>query len=166
MRIQGGIFKDSAATMALGTVCHELSGLELSLKNARRMIEERLIAGTGKLLEGDLPKRESFAESSLFAEFNNRMSQSLESLEVFSVRDAMIELKTRMLALPDVTGHEIVQMSKEVCNLYLFFMKNYRIRIEEDFLESFLTGAENCSSAAELLDRKSVVSGKSVCATV
>lgn len=152
MRIQGGIFKDSSATMALGTVCQELSGLELSLKNARRMIEERLIAGTGKLLEGELPKRESFAESSLFTDFNHRMSQALESLEVFSVRDSMIELKTRMLALPDVTGHEIVQMSKEVCNLYLFFMKNYRIRIEEDFMENFLAGAENCSSASELFD--------------
>ena len=51
MRIQGGILKDSAVTMSLGTVCHDLMGLEQSLRNARLWIEERLVSGTGKLLE-------------------------------------------------------------------------------------------------------------------
>ncbi len=152
MRIQGGIFKDSAATMSLGTVCQDLTGLEQSLKNARLWIEERLVSGTGKLLEGDFPQRESFAESSLFTEFNQRMSQALESLEVFPVRDTMMDLRSKMLSQPGITGHEILQMTKEVCNLYLFFMKNYRIRIEEDFLDSFLAGADNCGSASELFD--------------
>lgn len=152
MRIQGGIFKNCSASMALGTICHEPWELDHSLKNARLWIEERLIAGTGKLLDGEFVRQESFAETALFTEFNNRMSQALESLEVFPVRDAMMDLKSGMLSHPGVSGHEILQMAKEVCNLYLFFMKNYRIRIEEDFLENFDTGAENCGSAAELFD--------------
>ena len=45
MRIQGGILKDSAVTMSLGTVCHDLMGLEQSLRNARLWIEERLVSG-------------------------------------------------------------------------------------------------------------------------
>lgn len=138
--------------MALGTICHEPWELDHSLKNARLWIEERLIAGTGKLLDGEFVRQESFAETALFTEFNNRMSQALESLEVFPIRDAMMDLKSGMLSHPGVSGHEILQMAKEVCNLYLFFMKNYRIRIEEDFLENFDTGAENCGSAAELFD--------------
>ena len=52
VRIQGGILKDFAATLSLGTVCGGLDGLDSSLKNARLLIEERLVAGTGKLLEG------------------------------------------------------------------------------------------------------------------
>lgn len=55
VRIQGGILKDFAATLSLGTVCGGLDGLDSSLKNARLLIEERLVAGTGKLLEGELP---------------------------------------------------------------------------------------------------------------
>lgn len=152
MRIQGGILKDIAVTMALGTVCKSLEELGGSLKNARLWIEERLMIGTGKLLEGEFTRQGDFSESSLFAEFNQKMSKALESLEVFPVRDAMIELKDGMLARSGITGHEILQMTKEVCNLYLFFMKNYRIRIEEDFLESFLAGADNCASAPELFD--------------
>lgn len=152
IRVQGGILKDFAVTLALGAVCGELEGLDASLKNARVLIEERLVAGTGKLLEGELPMKDSFADSNLFAEFNGRMSQALESLEVFQVREVMMQLKSQMLAIRGITGHEILQMTKEVCNLYLFFMKNYRIRIEDDFLENYNAGADNCASAAELFD--------------
>lgn len=152
IRIQGGILKDFAATLSLGTVCGGLDGLDSSLKNARLLIEERLVAGTGKLLEGELPQKGSFADSTLFAEFNSRMSQALESLDVLSVREALQQLKSQMLASPGITGHELLQMTKEVCNLYLFFMKNYRIRIEDDFLENYNLGADNCASAQELFD--------------
>lgn len=152
LRVQGGILENFSVTIALGTVCERLEELEASLKNARLLIEERLIAGTGKLLDGELSANGSFAESEEFTEFNGLMSQALESLEVFAVREAMLKLKSRMLSLRGVTGHEILQMTREVCNLYLFFMKNYRIRIEEDFLESYNAGADNCASAAELFD--------------
>lgn len=152
MRIQGGILGDISVTMALGTVCYSQKGLSESVKNARLWIEERLVAGTGKLLEGEFSRKENFSESSLFGEFNQKMTKALESLEVFPVRDAMTELKEEMIGRPKITGHEILQMTKEVCNLYLFSMKNYRIRIEEDFMESFLAGADNCASASELFD--------------
>ena len=152
IRMQGEILKDFAVTLSMGTVCAEIGGLDVSLRSARMMIEERLVAGTGKMIEGEPVDRASFAESSMFAEFNGKISQALESLEVFQVREVLQQLKTQMLAEPGITGHEILQMTKEVCNLYLFFMKNYRIRIEDDFLENFNIGADNCASAEELFD--------------
>ena len=51
--------------------------------------------------------------------------EALETLEVFPVREAMMQLKNQMLAARDVSGHEILQMTKEVCNLYLFFTLSY-----------------------------------------
>lgn len=152
MRIQGGILKDFAVTLSLGCTVESLAELDASLKHARLLTEERLIAGTGKLFEGDLPVRETFADSDLFGEFNTRMSQALETLDVFQVREAMLQLKNQMLAAKGVTGHDILQMTREACNLYLFFMKNYKIPIEEDFLEQYNVGADNCASAAELFD--------------
>lgn len=152
MRVQTGILKDCVVTMALGSVQEDIRGLELSLKQARYLIEERLIVGTGKLLEGEISERLSFADSDLFVEFNAKMSQALETLDVFQVRETMMHLKTQMTATRGITGHEILQMTKEVCNLYLFFMKNYRIKVEEDFLENYNIGADNCASADELFD--------------
>ncbi len=152
IRIQGGILEELSATMALGTVSQELAGTEASLKSARLWIEERLVAGTGKLYEGEPPKKGSFPESQMFSDFNKKMVQALESLEVAQVREVMAGLKAGMLARPGTTGHEILQMTREVCNLYLFSMKNYQIRTEEDLLERFLVGADNRASASELFD--------------
>ncbi len=152
IRVQGSILQDIAVTMSVGTACGEPSGLWASLRNARMLIEERLIAGTGKLMEGEFPAGSSFADSDLFADFNVRMFQVLETLDPFQVRELMVQLKSQMLAARGITGHDILQMTREVCNLYLFFMKNNRIQVEEDFLEQYNTGADNCGSAAELFD--------------
>ncbi len=152
IRIQGGILEGFSATMALGTVCDELAGVGASLKSARLWIEERLVAGTGKLYEGEPPRKGSFSESQMFSDFNKKMVQALESLEGSQVRKALLGLKDGMLTRPGTTGHEILQMTREVCNLYLFSMKNYQIPMEEGFLESFLEGADNRASAAELFD--------------
>ncbi len=152
VRMQTDVLNNCAVTMALGEGCKEIRELDQSLRSARILIEERLVAGTGKLLEGQVMEQRLFTESDLFVEFNKSMSQALESLDVFQVRETMVQLKKRMISTRGVTGHEILQMTKEVCNLYLFFMKNYRLRIEDDFLESYSNGADNCASAEELFD--------------
>ena len=72
MRIQGGILRDFAATMALGEAQGAIASLDESLKNARLLIEERLVAGVGKLLEGKSKGGGAFAGSEQFAEFNQR----------------------------------------------------------------------------------------------
>lgn len=41
-------------------------------------------------------------------------------------------------------------MTKEICNQYLFFMKKYRLPVEENFMENFSISADNCADAAEL----------------
>lgn len=152
IRIQTDVLEDCMVTMALGRACEDIGELELSLRHARILIEERLVVGTGKLLEGEIAARKSFNESDAFAEFNKNMSQALESLDVFQVREAMIQLKKNMLSTHEISGHDILQMTKEVCNLYLFFMRNYKLWIEEDFLENYSKRADNCASAEELFN--------------
>ncbi len=40
-----------------------------------------------------------------------------------------MKLKEGLLEQPDMTGHEILQMCREVCNLYLFFMKIIKFQL-------------------------------------
>lgn len=152
LRVQGEILQNFSVTAALGKECGELSGLEASLTHARRLIEERLVAGTGKLLEGELPDESRFTESPAFAEFSPKFTQALEGLEVFPVRDALLRLKNQMLARKELSGHAFYETGKEIISLYQFSMKNYCIRIEETFSQNVLSGAENCASAPELFD--------------
>lgn len=150
--VQSSILEGLSVTLAAGAGGRDIGNLENSLKNARLLAEERLVTGTGKLLEGDMETTGEFAESSIFTQFNSQMFQALESLEVSHVRGVITELKNNMLAQEKITGHEILQMTKEVCNLYLFFMKNNKIAIKEGLLEEFNAGADNCASAAQLFD--------------
>lgn len=152
IRVQGDILKNLAVTMALGEGVGRLSEIGISLKNARLLIEERLLGGTGKLMEGSIDSGESFADSEIFAKFNDRISHTLESLDSFAVREELIYLKTKMLAAKEISGHEILQMTKEICNQYLFFMKKYRLPVEENFMENFSISADNCADATELFD--------------
>ena len=98
IRVQGDILKNLAVTMALGEGVRRLSEIGISLKNARLLIEERLLGGTGKLMEGSIDSGESFADSESFAKFNDRISHTLESLDPFALREELIYLKTKMLA--------------------------------------------------------------------
>jgi len=152
IKVQGDILKNLAVTLALGEGTGRLSEIDTSLKNARLLIEERLISGTGKLMEGSIDSGESFADSEIFAKFNDRISHTLESLDSFALREELIYLKTKMLAAKEISGHEILQMTKEICNQYLFFMKKYRLPVEENFMENFSISADNCADAAELFD--------------
>lgn len=79
-------------------------------------------------MEGKIESGESFADSESFAKFNDRIAHTLESLDSFAVREELIYLKTKMLAEKEISGHEILQMTKEICNQYLFFMKSTAFR--------------------------------------
>ena len=152
IRVQGDILKNLAVTMALGEGVRRLSEIGISLKNARFLIEERLLGGTGKLMEGSIESGESFADSEIFAKFNDRISHTLESLDSFAVREELIYLKRKMLAAKEISGHEILQMTKEICNQYLFFMKKYRLPVEENFAGKLQRiSANNQADEAKLL---------------
>ena len=78
IRVQGDILKNLSVTLALGEGVVSLPEIGSSLKNARLLIEERLLAGTGKLMEGKIESGESFADSEIFAKFNDRIAHTLE----------------------------------------------------------------------------------------
>lgn len=145
------ILEGMRVTIGYGTPVEAIGSLRLSLRSARYLVEQRLVAGTGKLLEGELRDGANLADGDWFAEFNQAMGLALESLDRQQVRDCLQKLKEDLLGIPDVTGHEVLQMCREVCNLYLFFMKNHKITIEQNFIERFNQGAESCASAEELL---------------
>lgn len=144
------ILEGVKVTLGFGEPVESVDELRRSLRNARYLIEQRLISGTGKLLEGSIRSSASLPDHPWFFEFNQMMNGALESLDWNQVRDALVKLRADLQQIPEVTGHEILQMSKEVCNLYLFFMKNHKIGIEQNFIERFGKGADCCSSVEEL----------------
>lgn len=145
------ILEGLRVTIGFGMAVSEITRLNSSLKSARHLVEQRLVAGNGKLLEGELRSSFHLASSQWFNQFNQSMNTALESLDRQQVRNCLMKLKDGLLQQPEMTGHEILQMCREVCNLYLFFMKNHKITAEQNIMERFNQRVEFCSSAGEVL---------------
>lgn len=144
------ILEGIRVTIGFGSPVERVQELRQSLRDSKYLVEQRLVSGTGRLQEDTIRTSSNLAESSWFFEFNQSMSAALESLDKNQVRGALRRLKEDLMQISEVTGHEILQMTKEVCNLYMFFMKNHKIGIEHNFMERFNKGADYCASVDEL----------------
>jgi two-component system, response regulator YesN len=88
----------------------------------------------------------------LFYEFNREMNAALERLDKEGVISAIRELKEGLKNRPETSGHEILQMAKEVCNLFLISMRYNKYQMEGagNFLEDFSMNANDLGSIHKL----------------
>lgn len=125
-----------------------------SLSQARFMLHQRIINGTGRVIETiDFQQHnDHFINSDDFHRFNKDFERALESLNVVEMRTVIYCLMEQLQGTPEVTGYEVLQLSKEVCNLYLFYMKNKKINIENEkkFMDTFNQSADDCPNIQRL----------------
>ena len=141
-------------TIGAGAGVDGLDKLRQSLKSSRWMIQQRLLAGTGKVIEEPVKTSSNLTESDIFHRFNTEITKVLESLYNDQLMIVIDQLKDQLLQRDNISGYEILQMSREVCNLYLFHMRNRKIAIDNEttFMESYNAGAEECASVEDLFD--------------
>ncbi len=150
--VQRDIFENMEVTIGLGIGIKDMGSIDKSLKSAIWAYEQRLVAGTNRMIEGQVLASYKLAESSLFYEFNKEMNTALERLDREAVITAMRFLNEGLRSRQETTGHEIIQMVKEVCNLFLFSMRNQKITIEggDHFFEDFSMKANDYGSINQL----------------
>lgn len=154
LMVQESIFEGLRVTIGIGTPVTDIGGVRESKKSADWAIEQRLVQGTDRLIEGGEVRPTDLANSELFHEFNKNMNAVLERLDTQALTDVIKALKTNLLNREGITGHEILQMTKEVCNLYLFYMRNNKLLVEngDSFLETFNTQANGFYRIDDLFD--------------
>lgn len=146
------IMEGLRVTIGAGDAVNSALQIRQSLRTSRWRVEQRLISGAGTVIDCEVQETADLAESQLFYDFNAAMTKALESLETEQVHLVLQKLKRGLLDRENITGHEVLQMSKEVCNLYLFCMKNQKITLENEsgFVERYNTGADDCDSVDAL----------------
>ena len=146
------IMEGLRVTIGAGTAVRSAGQIRQSLRTSRWRVEQRLISGSGTVIDCEISETAKLPESRLFHDFNTAMTKALESLEADQVHQVLLHLKKELMDRENITGHEILQMSKEVCNLYLFCMKNQKISIENEsgFVERYNAGADDCESVDSL----------------
>ncbi len=150
--LQKDILENLRITLGAGIVEEDISGFIISLKTASWAIEQRLILGINKVIEGENTSLNEVADSKLFYDFNKQMTDSLEKLSEASLINALRYLQSALRNKENTTGHEIIQMSKEAMNLYLFTMRQNKFAVKEaeSFFEKFSTDIENIGTAEEV----------------
>lgn len=150
--LQREIFENLEVTIGLGTVENEISMIGNSYKSAVWAYQQRLVLGTNKVIEGKIITSNNFVDSELFHDFNKDMKAALERLDKEAVTLAIHYIREGLRNRPETSGHELLQMTKEICNLFLFTMRYNKFPIDDggNFLENFSMNANDIGSVYKL----------------
>lgn len=162
--VQKSLFYTIEFTIGLGIAVEDIKQLTDSLKTAEWAVGQRLIEGTGKLLEGGLMQDFSSNRDVLIADFTKNMETSLEVLDKNGIVAAIDLLREQVLGKSNISGQEIFRLIMDVCSTYLILLRNYQFNTDntERFHEIFSLRADLCSSAWELFVYLSKAIGESV----
>lgn len=152
--LQKDIFENMESTIGLGSVEEDIKMIGDSLKTGIWAYEQRLVVGTNRVIDYDFANTNQLADSQLFYDFNKEMNAALERLDKGSVVAAIRFLREGIKDRPETSGHEILQMTKEVCNLFLFSIRKNKFLIEEsnNFFDDFSANANNFGSVNSLFN--------------
>lgn len=166
--VRKSIFGNVEFTIGIGAAVGDISQLKTSLKNAEWAYEQRLIEGCGKLIEGVLIQESSLDKDALLADLTKSMESAIEVLDTRKVLEAIDLLKNKVLNKPNITGGELLRLSKDVCSIYLMLLRNQKFNMEngEAFFETFSSHADLISSASQLFEYLSESIGESLNAVI
>ena len=155
LKAQESILNGMSVSIGMGSMVNTAGSIRKSFLDAVFMIKQRLLLGTGRMLEMDEAqqrKNSDFINSEAFYRFNREMERAVEALNVVETRRTIEGLRDVLKNYPGITGYEILQMTKEACNHYLFCMKSRGIRVDNEakFVEEFSKDAGECADIEEL----------------
>lgn len=166
--LQQALFGGARLTIGLGAPAAEIGGIGESLASAQRAAAQRLVEGTGKLIEGGAQEAETLDRDALLAEFSKNFEAALEVLDADGAAAAIAALRTRALGAPGASGQELFRLAADACSVYLMLLRNHRLTEGDTqaFYERFTSEADLCPDAGALFDTLSRMVGESLEAVV
>lgn len=150
--LQKEIFEKMKITIGVGIAQSNIGNLYTSLKTSKWAIEQRILLGVNKVIEGENVSSNELANSSLFYNFNKKFEEAIDSLLDSKIEEAFEYLELSLKSMKRITGHDIIQMAKEAMNLYLICMRQNKLPIKntEGYFEKVCMDIENCISMEEI----------------
>lgn len=134
-------------SMAIGNEVGNPQELEVSLKNAKEAVKERLLEGTGRLLEG-VPKGSGRLKQRELDRYAKRIEHAIEALDAEEAADASQELEQDVMQIPGICGRELLEVVTIAGNLF-----SARVGIDgvEEIQRGFVAECcEQCSKREQL----------------
>lgn len=150
--IQKDLFRLFDFTVIAGKEINDIRRLKESYLTLVFRIHQRLIVGTGKLIEGIEYKEPSEEMNVLIGEFSKSFQLNIEILNKEKVLNDIKQLEHKVYILKDINGQDIYSLVLKICQMYLTYLNNNQIFVKEssDFYEEFHNFLLHCGSKEEL----------------
>lgn len=150
---QRDLFKDIQITIGVGSLLESISKINTSVKTARLAIAQRLVCGTNQVIYGDDINFDTEIFKNFLQQFDKEFYRALEMQDILEVKKVIENLRESVLSKEDITGYEIIQLSKQVVNSYIFSLKLYvPTTISDGLFETFILEVEECATVDEVFD--------------
>lgn len=133
-------------SLAVGQAAEGPEALEASVYEASVIIKERLVKGTGRILER-MPEASSLHEQRLLEKYLRNMAHAVEVMSPEEGAAAVSELSEAVKMVKDVRGYEVLELIHSGASL---FFGHLEIRNRTELLQEFDERCEWCKSVEEL----------------
>lgn len=144
-----GIFGPVMFTAALGNAAREAGGLPASVAQAAVIIEDRLLKGTGKLLER-VPAASAIHEQNILEKYVRQIVHAIEVMSAEEAEGAVLQMRQTILEVRDVKGFEVRELIYSAAHL---FLSQVEVKNRAETLKEFEERCSLCVSMDELLAR-------------
>lgn len=134
-------------TIGLGEEVAGLDGLVAAVLSAQKAIDDRIIKGTGRLIEAARDDQGRTYSEDRFCEFTKEFTKAVELLAPEEINEVIRTFKEDLIR-EKVSGSEIKRLVREIGNTYYVTLRNNKIKLaegaaEQKQLEKLI---ENCSA--------------------
>lgn len=149
---QQEVFRGLQVTIGLGKADHDPFAVADRFKVAKWAVAQRLILGTNKIIEGENRSTNDFVETNIFANFNKELSEAIDLQDTDRIQLSIQHLEQDLMIRKETTGYEILQMTKEAMNLFMFTIRNSQFPMDslKSLFEKFNKEINNYGSAHEV----------------
>lgn len=153
-----GIFGPVTFTAALGNTTKDIAKLQDTVGQADVIIEERLLKGTGKLLER-MPAGSAVHEQNILEKYLRQIVQAIEVMSVEEAAQAVAQMSQRMLAVKDIKGYEVRELVYSAAGL---FLSQVEVKNRAEELKLFEEQCSLCGSMEQLMERLAALQNRYV----
>lgn len=156
LEVQRGLFGPVVFSMSAGSASERPELLMISIREAAVIIQERIVKGTGRLLDR-MPSPSAIHEKNLMEKYLRLITHAIEVMSVEEADAAIMQIQHAAEHTKDVSGYEIFELIHSCGSLFLSQVEE-KNRAEE--LKAFDEQCRQCSSTQELFEELKGLQGR------
>lgn len=146
MEIQKNMFQHVSFSMAVGAAYKEAERLADSMQEARKLIQERLVKGDGRVLDC-MGKASEIQESELLKKYLREITHAVEISSIQNAAEAVEDLQDTVNKAKEIRGSEIFELVYAAADI---FAASIRIPERTATVEEFRKQCDKCGKIEEI----------------